>query len=105
MLTAGYEPWRRVDAAAISIIEIIIMLTSFLSGGRAERRGEEERRRRPRQRGDRLQSIDVIGIMGWFSGGSDAFDAVQNETGAKFTSVCFLANLKPTFVSGLIWCK
>lgn len=39
VLTAGYEAQRRVDAAAISIIEIIIMLTSFLSGGRAERRG------------------------------------------------------------------
>ncbi len=39
VLTAGYEALRRVDAAAISIIEIIIMLTSFLSGGRAEKRG------------------------------------------------------------------
>lgn len=39
VLTAGCEALRRVDAAAISIIEIIIMLTSFLSGGRAERRG------------------------------------------------------------------
>lgn len=36
----------------------------------------------------------VIGIMGWFSGGSDAFDGVQNETGAKFTSVCFFGKFK-----------
>lgn len=67
MLTAGYEPWRRVDAAAISIIEIIIMLTSFVSGGRAERmRG-----------GDR--SGCVIGIMGCFTGGSDALVAFRRK--------------------------
>ena len=27
----------------------------------------------------------VIGIMGWFSGGSDAFYGVGDETGAKST--------------------
>lgn len=33
------------------------------------------------------RALCVIGIMGLFSGGSDAFDGVQDETGAKFT-VC-----------------
>lgn len=98
VLTAGCEALRRVDAAAISIIEIIIMLTSFLSGGRAEKMSgggggfvtvaiccPDGRRR----------ALSVIGIMGWFSGGSDAFDGILDETGANFTSdsclsVCFI---------------
>lgn len=69
------------------------MLTSFLSGGRAERRGEDERWRRVIV-AIGYRALCVIGIMGWFSGGSDAFDAVQNETGAKFTSVCFFGKFK-----------
>lgn len=43
----------------------------------------------------RCRALCVIGIMGWFSGGSDAFDGVVDETGAKFTrvsrlGVCFI---------------
>lgn len=64
----------------------------------AEQRGEDERWRWLCQRGDR--SLCVIGIMGWFSGGSDAFDGVQNETGAKFTSVCFFGKFKTYICTG-----
>lgn len=38
----------------------------------------------------RSKALCVIGIMGWFSGGSDAFDGVLEETGAKFTAVACL---------------
>ncbi len=43
----------------------------------------------------RCRALCVIGIMGWFSGRSDAFDGVLDETGAKCTavsclSVCFV---------------
>lgn len=99
VLTAGYGRRWRVDAAAISIIEII-MLTSLLSGGRAERRGW-----RSAAWTGRCRSLCVIGIMGWFSGGNDAFDGVRDETGAKFTEplvsvfVCFKIHIYVSFTA------
>lgn len=43
--------------------------------------------------------------MGWFSGGSDAFDGVRDETGAKFTEplvsvfVCFKIHIYVSFLA------
>lgn len=39
------------------------------------------------------RSLWLIGIMGWFSGGSDAFDGVQDETGARFSELLVTARL------------
>ncbi len=50
----------------------------------AEQRREDERRLR--HRGDWRSTLNVIGIMGWSSGGSDASDGALDETGAKFTA-------------------
>lgn len=88
VLTAGREALRRVDAAAISIIEIIIMLTSFLSGSRAEEMsggggGSGFVTAAIHCLDGRRRASSVIGIMGWFSGGSDAFDSILDETGAS----------------------
>ena len=43
----------------------------------------------------RCRALCVIGIMGWFSGGSDAPDG----TGAKLTDSLFVLLFKPTFIS------
>lgn len=35
----------------------------------------------------RRRALCVVGIMGWISGGSDAFDGILDETGARFSAV------------------